>query len=217
MIVAVLPTLDTPGPLARVLAELPSGLAAVVVDDGSRPALPVAARPHTQWVRHDVNRGYGAAQKSGYAAALALGATRVVLLHGDGQYDTAATLALAEALDDADLVLGSRFLDDPGVIPTWRRWGNRALTGLANLRFGTHFSELHTGARAWRAEALRALPLHSWSDDFLFDQQAIVGSLRENLRIAERPVSTRYDDSTRSISFRRSVRYAAGCVRVILA
>ncbi len=216
MIAVVLPTLDTPGPLARVLGELPAEVFAIVVDDGS--ATPVTGtRPNTHWIRHERNRGYGAAQKSGYAAAIAAGATQVVLLHGDGQYDTRATLALADALTNADAALGSRFLSDPNVIPTWRRLGNRFLTGVANLRFGTAFSELHTGARAFKIEALRDLPMEGYSDDFLFDQQVIVGLVRRGRRIEERPVATNYAAGSRSISFLRSLWYALGCLRVILA
>ena len=215
MTYVVLPTLDTPDALARVLAELPAEVPAIVVDDGSR--VPVRSdRPLTTVIRHEVNRGYGAAQKSGFAAALAAGATRLVLLHGDGQYDTAATLALADALTDADLALGSRFLVDPRVIPGWRRLGNRALTGFANLRFGTSFTELHTGARAYSEGALRRLTLADFSDDFVFDQQMIVAALAAGLHIVERPVATRYDDTTRSISLGRSVEYGLGCVRAIV-
>lgn len=216
MIVVVVPTLDTPGPLARVLAELPPTLHVVVVDDGSRPALGETTRARTTWVRHPVNRGYGAAQKSGFAAALAAGATRVVLLHGDGQYQTDSTLALAAALDDADVALGSRFLHDAGAIPAWRRWGNRLLTGAANLRLGTRFSELHTGARAYRAEWLRELPLRDYSDDFVFDQQILVDSIRRKGRIVERPAPTRYDATTRSISPGRSVAYGLACLRLLV-
>ncbi len=216
MLAVVLPTLDTPEALGRVLDELPGGLAAFVVDDGSHvPVEGLRSRPEITWLRHPVNRGYGAAQKSGFAAALAAGATRVVLLHGDGQYETAGTLALAEALDGADAALGSRFLSDPHVIPAWRRWGNRGLTALANARFGTHFSELHTGARAYTAETLRALPLHALSDDFLFDQEVIVHMLRSGRRLVERPVATHYGSGSRSISFGRSVRYGLGCVHAI--
>ncbi len=215
MIAVVLPTLDTPEALARVLTELPADVLAIVVDDGS--AVPVTgSRLHTQWLRHARNRGYGAAQKSGYAAAIAAGATHVVLLHGDGQYDTLATLALVDALADADAALGSRFLSDATVIPAWRRLGNRFLTGVANLRFGTSFSELHTGARAYRIEALQELPLGNYSNDFLFDQQVIVGLLRRQRRIAERAVATHYAAGSRSISFLRSLWYALGCLRVIL-
>lgn len=215
MIAVVVPTLDTPDALHRVLAELPSGVLAVVVDDGSREPIH-SIRGDTCIMRHEANRGYGAAQKSGYAAALAAGASRIVLLHGDGQYNTAATLALAEALGSAEAALGSRFLADPSVIPSWRRIGNRALTGIANLRFGSAFTDLHSGARAFRAETLRSLPLSSFSDDFLFDQQVLIALIRRGAALVERPVATRYDGTTRSISFRRSVRYGLGCVGVIL-
>ncbi len=215
MIAVVLPTLDTSDALHRVLAELPPGMLAIVVDDGSRELIH-STRINTCVVRHERNRGYGAAQKSGYEVALAAGATRIVLLHGDGQYDTAATLALVDALDEAEAALGSRFLVDPSIIPWWRRSGNRVLTGLANLRFRGAFTDLHSGARAFRADTLRSLPLASFSDDFLFDQQVLVALIRRGAKLVERPVATRYDETTRSISFRRSVRYGLGCVSVIL-
>ncbi len=215
MIAVVIPTLDTPRPLARLLAELPAGVVPVVVDDGSDP--PVTVPLGVQLVRHPVNRGYGAAQKSGYAVALAAGADRVVLLHGDGQYHTAQTLALADALEGAAAVIGSRFLADATVIPWWRRAGNRALTSLANARFAAGHTDLHSGARAFRADTLRSLPLPSFSDDFLFDQQLLVSLLRAGVPIAERPVSTRYDEGSRSISPWRSVVYGLGCLGEILA
>jgi glycosyltransferase involved in cell wall biosynthesis len=204
----VIPALDCQATLERVLSEVPEGHMVFVVDDGSDPPL----RAPVRVLRHPVNRGYGAAQKTGYAAALDAGADRVVLLHGDGQYDTADTLDLVTALGTADAALGSRFLADPTVIPGWRRLGNRALTGLANARFGARHSELHTGARAFRAAALRALPLATFSDDYLFDQQVLCGLLRAGARIAERPVRVRYDASVQSISFLRSVTYGLGCV-----
>lgn len=208
----VVPGLDCQASLERVLSELPEGVRVWVVDDGSDPPLraPVAV------LRHERNRGYGAAQKTGYTAALDAGVDRVVLLHGDGQYDTADTLALADALATADAAIGSRFLLDPAVIPGWRRVGNRALTGLANLRYGTRHTELHTGARAFRAEALRRVAFPSFSDDYLFDQQMLCALLRTGARIAERPVRVRYDDTVQSIPFGRSVRYGLGCVREIL-
>ncbi|MFZ5479722.1 MAG: glycosyltransferase family 2 protein [Myxococcota bacterium] len=208
----VIPALNCQATLERVLAEIPEGHLVLVVDDGSREPL----RAPVRVLRHPVNRGYGAAQKTGYAAALDAGAERIVLLHGDGQYDTADTLGLASGLADAEAVLGSRFLSDPRVIPGWRRVGNRALTGLANARFGARHSELHTGARAFRASALRELPLARFSDDYLFDQQVLCGLLRARRRIAERPVRVRYDGTVQSISFGRSVAYGLGCVWEIL-
>ena len=212
MIAVVIPTLDTPAPLARLLSELPDFVAAYVVDDGSREPIVAPVRV----LRHETNRGYGAAQKTGYAAALAEGADRIVMLHGDGQYNTEDTLALAALLDHADAAIGSRFLADPSVIPPWRRWGNRGLTGLANARFGRDHTDLHSGARAFRASTLRKLPLASYSDDFLFDQEVLCGLFREGMTVLEGPVRTHYGDGARSISLRRSVRYGLGCLGVIL-
>ena len=217
MIAVVLPTLDTPGALARVLAELPAGVVAFVVDDGSQePCVATASAAEVRILRHDANRGYGAAQKTGYAAALSAGAEYVVLLHGDGQYDTGDTLALVSALNEAPAALGSRFLADPSVIPLWRRWGNAFLTGTANLRFGTKHTELHSGARAFRASTLAELPFATFSDDFLFDQQLLCALFRRKITVAERPVRAHYDATTRSISPWRSLVYAVGCLGEIL-
>lgn len=211
----VVPARNTHASLPRVLAEVPARLlpGVVVVDDGSTPPL---SAPGVHLVRHATSRGYGGAQKSGYAAALDRGATRIVMLHGDGQYQTDATLMLAALLDDSDLALGSRFLVDDGrSIPGWRRQGNRLLTGLANRRFGVHLSEMHTGARAYRASTLRALPLHDYSDDYAFDMQLIAGVLQRRMRVAEGPVPVRYDPTVQSISFVRSVRYGVACLGAI--
>jgi glycosyltransferase involved in cell wall biosynthesis len=208
----VIPALNCQATLDAVLARIPAGHVVIVVDDGS--AVPLRAPVRT--IRHEHNRGYGAAQKSGYTAALDLGARRVVMVHGDGQYDVGDTLALADALDGADAAIGSRFLADPHVIPGWRRFGNRALTSLANARYGTRHTELHTGARAYTADALRRVGFHRFSDDYLFDQQILCALLRNGQRIAERPVRVSYDATVQSISFRRSVVYGLGCVGEIL-
>jgi glycosyltransferase involved in cell wall biosynthesis len=217
-IAVVLPCYGYQDSLNRVLDELfalrSSGrpMRIYAVDDGSTPAL-VVDRPGVHLLRHPHNKGYGAAQKTGYALALAHGAERVVMLHGDGQYPTEATVALADALDHSDVALGSRFLEHRGEhIPAWRRWGNRFLTSTANARYGVRLSELHTGARAFRASVLLALPLESFSDDFVFDQQVLAGLLARRARFAERPLQARYDDTVSSIGFRRSIRYGLGCL-----
>ncbi|MBL8619221.1 MAG: glycosyltransferase family 2 protein [Deltaproteobacteria bacterium] len=227
-IAVVIPTLDTPGPLARVLAELAdwerrSGreLLPYVVDDGSaRPLALSQPRPaETRLLRHAQNRGYGGAQKTGFAAALARGCGAVVLLHGDGQYATAATVNLALQLEDsgADAMLGSRFLPGPATpIPGWRRLGNRGLTRLANLRFGAQLSELHTGARAYAAARLNALPFDQYSDNYVFDHEVLAALLHSGAHIGEAPVAARYDETVRSIPPLRAVRYGLGCLRTLL-
>jgi glycosyltransferase involved in cell wall biosynthesis len=211
----VVPCYDAHHAVTGLVEALSSEVRAVtvVVDDGSDPPLSLKG---VRVLRHARNRGYGAAQKTGYAEAIQRGAERVVLLHGDAQYPIAETLDLAHALDEADAALGSRFLEHAGRnIPWWRRWGNRFLTGAANARFGVRVSELHSGARAFRTDALRRLPLGSFSDDYVFDQQVLVGLLAAGASIAERPLVASYNGTVQSIGFRRSVKYGLGCLAVI--
>jgi glycosyltransferase involved in cell wall biosynthesis len=206
---------DVQHTLERVLSEVPGDLqpGIFVVDDGSSPPLQA---PGHRVLRHDKNRGYGAAQRTGYAAAMAAGAGDIVLLHGDGQYNTEQVIGLANGLRSADAVLGSRFLEDRGqTIPWWRRLSNRGLTTAANLRFQQRLTDLHTGARAFRTEALAHLPLDRFSDDYVFDQQVLIGLLDLGHSLAEQPMRCSYDDSVQSISFRRSVRYGLGCLWTI--
>jgi glycosyltransferase involved in cell wall biosynthesis len=212
----VIPAHNTQSSLDRVLTELPPHTHAgvIIVDDGS--VTPIVASGF-RVIRHPENRGYGAAQKTGYDAALAMGAERIVLLHGDGQYATKDVLGLVDVLAACDAAIGSRFLN-MGVneIPMWRKLGNRTLTIMANLRFGTDVSELHSGARGFRAETLRRLDYHRFSDDYIFDHQVLASLLDQGANIGERKVHCAYDDTVQSIAVGPSIRYALGVVRTIL-
>ena len=206
----VLPCLGLQASLDVLLDALPDHVMIFVVDDGSPTPLEAA---RGTLLRHPRNRGYGAAQKTGYSAALAAGAERIVLLHGDGQYNVTDTLALAEGLEDADAVLGSRFQrGHVQPVPGWRRIGIRGLTAAANLRFGGRFDDLHNGARAFRAGALRAVDLEALSDDYRFDHQLLCALIRGGAHMVQRPVAMRYGGAVLSISLLRALRYGLGCL-----
>jgi glycosyltransferase involved in cell wall biosynthesis len=214
-IAIVIPVFNTQDALNRVLSEIPESMqdGIIVVDDGSEPAIAVNG---VRLIRHEVNRGYGGAQKSGYDAALEMGAERVILLHGDGQYATEDVLGLSIPLAACDLAIGSRFLNMGGQqIPRWRRWGNRVLTTMANMRYGSRVSELHSGARAFRAETLRSLDYHRFSDDYVFDHQMLAALLSRDARVGERKVRCVYDDQVQSIQPLPAIRYALGVLRTI--
>jgi glycosyltransferase involved in cell wall biosynthesis len=212
----VIPAYNAHQTLDRVLSEIPEALhdGVIVVDDGSSPPLEA---PGFTVLRHDKNQGYGAAQKTGYRAALDAGADRVVLLHGDGQYATADVLGLSVPLAACDAAIGSRFLSmGADQMPTWRRWGNRTLTFLANFRYGTDVSELHSGARAYRAETLRSIDFERFSDDYIFDHQMLATLLQRGATIGERKVRCTYDGTVQSIALGPSIWYALGVIRTII-
>jgi glycosyltransferase involved in cell wall biosynthesis len=148
--------------LEKTYRDIPVGLAdeVLVVDDASRDrTVDVAQRLGLKVFVHPANRRYGGNQKTCYDEALRAGASIVVLLHPDYQYDPSMLTDLAEplAIGQADCTFDSRFANgaDPlkGGMPLYRYVGNRLTTSIENLVLGTRFSELHR----WRRWAIDQL------------------------------------------------------------
>lgn len=214
--VVVMPAFCAELTLEKTVAMLPrDGIDHLLLVDDASPdgtvALAVALGLDVR--RHATNSGYGANQKTCYAEALALGATTVVLLHPDFQYDPVSVPSLIAPIKagEADMTFGSRFADgaDPrrGGMPQYRYVGNRLTTMVENRLLGTHFSEMHSGMRAYTREVLEALPFKQYSDDFAFDTQLLVGAHLRGMRIREVAIPTRYTAESSSISIPRSLRY----------
>jgi 2-polyprenyl-3-methyl-5-hydroxy-6-metoxy-1,4-benzoquinol methylase len=209
--------------VAATLARLPHDFVStvdhiLVSDDASiDETYEVAAdfKSKSTWpltvVRHETNLGYGGNQKAGYAWAESHGLDIVVLLHGDGQY-------APEVIDDivaplvsgaADAVFGSRMMirgaARRGGMPLYKYAGNRILTTFQNKLTGLDLSEWHSGYRAYRVSALADLPLETYSDDFDFDTEIILGLAAAGKRIIEVPIPTYYGDE---ICYVNGVRYA---------
>lgn len=151
---ALVPCLDEAPRVGPVLAGLPAGLPALVVDDGSSDGTAgVAAACGAQVLRHPSPRGVGASLREGYAWALAHGFEAVVVLAGNGKDDPAEVPALLEPLEDgtADLAQGSRWLGAPrplGAMPRYRRVATRLHPLLFGLAVGRHVTDSTNGFRA---------------------------------------------------------------------
>jgi len=192
----------------------------ILVDDasGDSTADLAASLPGVHVFRHERNRGYGGNQKTCYREALALGADIVVMVHPDYQYTPKLIPAMVSLIgnDLYPCVLGSRILGGQALrqgMPWWRYLANRLLTLSQNLMTGAKLSEYHTGYRAFSADLLRSLDLDRYSEDFLFDNQMLLGIIWQRHIIAEVSCPTRYSDDASSINFRRSVIYGLGCLR----
>jgi hypothetical protein len=137
------------------------------------------------------------------------------MLHPDFQYEPAAVPKLVAPLlaGEGDIAFGSRFAQgaDPrdGGMPNYRYWGNRITTWWENLCLGSHFSELHSGMRAYTRSALLRIPYGTYADDFVFDSQLMIDAMRLGLRVAEVPIPTRYTTESSSTSVYASLRYVA--------
>ena len=219
----VLPAYLAVPTIPAVTAEMPEGVAdrALLVDDASPDDTTSVALAHgLDVLRHPVNLGYGASQKSGYLRALLDGADVIVMVHADDQYDPGLVPVMAQPIldGDADMVIGSRLLEDQAIaggMPRWKWIGNRLLTEAENRAFGVRFSEYHTGYRAFSADLLRSIPFLRNSDRFVFDQELFAQVIAHGARVAEIPIPTRYFHEASSVSFTTSVRYGLETLGVL--
>ena len=134
-IVVVLPAYNAERTLEATVRELPDVVDQIIlVDDHSTDeTAALAQRLGLTVVVHEVNRGYGANQKTCYSMALAAGADVVVMVHPDYQYSPLLVTPMAgmAAYGVYDLVLGSRILGGQarrGGMPLYKYFANRALT-----------------------------------------------------------------------------------------
>ncbi len=191
----------------------------ILVDDASSDETVAMARalPEVQVEVHPRNRGYGANQKTCYRLALAAGADIVIMIHPDYQYTPALIPAMASlvATELYPCVLASRILGGGAVrggMPRWKYFSNRFLTFTENLLLKAKLSEYHTGYRAFARQLLQVLPLESYSDDFLFDNQLLADVISRGYPIGEISCITKYFPEASSIGFGASVRYGLGCL-----
>lgn len=212
----VMPAYNAARTVRQTWTAIPKGWVqrVILVDDGSTDdTVEVAKSLDLQVIEHPHNVGYGGNQKTCYLEALRQGADVVVMLHPDGQYDPSLLPDLVRPIlsGEADLVLGSRFLQRGGArrggMPLYKFISNRFLTESENLVLGLRFSELHTGYRAYSREFLNTVPFLRNSNDFVFDTEVIAQAVNFGSRIVEVPVETRYFPDASSASFAQSLVY----------
>lgn len=224
-IAVVLPGLNIATTLERTLADIPKGFAdfLILVDDGSTDgSAELGRRLGCHVFRHAKNRGYGAAQKTGYRESLRLGADVAVMVHPDYQYKPELVPAMAAmvAYGGYDIALGSRLLMRgalAGGMPFWKYVVNRGLTVFENGLMGAGLSEYHTGYRAFSRRVLEELPLAENRNDYVFDNEVLAQAIHFGYPIGEVSCPARYFDGMQTITLKVGIKYGIGCVETASA
>jgi dolichol-phosphate mannosyltransferase len=214
MLAAVIPCFRVKRHVLGVLAAIPPAVDRVyVVDDGCPEGTGSAVEdgcrdPRVRVLRHERNRGVGAATVTGYRAALADGAEIVVRLDGDGQMDPALIPRLVQPIRDgsADYAKGNRFFDLESLraMPRLRLVGNSVLSFASKLSSGYwNVMDPTNGYTAIHAAVLRQLPLDKLATGFFFESDLLfrLGTIRAV--VCDVPMPARYGDEESSLVIRR--------------
>ena len=223
-VVVVMPAYNAAKTLKITYDDLPRGEVGevILVDDASRDeTVKVAKELGLNVYVHGRNYGYGGNQKTCYAEALKAGATIIVMVHPDYQYDPRLLPEMIKPIEEgrADVVFGSRMLGVSAYkqgMPWWKYLANKFLTDAENRAFRLHLSEFHTGYRAYRREVLEAIDFRANSDKFIFDQEIVAQIVAGGFRITEIPVPVRYFPEASSASFIDSTIYGLNILRLLL-
>lgn len=165
----------------------------VVVNDGSRDSTAAVARElDVPVLELCFNLGIGGAVQTGFKYALERGYDAAVQIDSDGQFppDRIASL-VALVLDEGwDMVIGSRYLEEPGYEGSrLRRSGNYILSKIAGVFSRQKVTDATSGFRAYSRRALEYLASY-YPPDYP-EPESIVFLARQGLRIREEPVAMR--------------------------
>jgi dolichol-phosphate mannosyltransferase len=173
----------------------------LVVNDGSTDGTASLLKRHRDIavLTHPQNRGYGAALISAFCYARARDYEVLVTMDCDGQHEPARIPVLLEALHDADIVSGSRYLRDfrqDSQAPADRREINALIATELNDRLGLNLTDAFCGFKAYRREALARL--HITETSWGMPLQLWVQAARQGLRVKEVGVPRLYLDANRA-------------------
>jgi glycosyltransferase involved in cell wall biosynthesis len=196
MIVAGIPAFNEEKTIAKVILLAQRYADVVVVcDDGSQDlTAEISQRLGAIVIRHEKNIGYGAAIQELFKKAKALDADLLLTLDADGQHDPKEIGALLEPIlkDEADIVIGSRFLKDSQTkIPAYRRFGIKLINALSAKTEEGNLSDAQSGFRAYNKKATQSLRLIE--SGMGLSAEVLLKAKGNGLRIKEVPISCRYE------------------------
>ena len=178
------------------------GYNVILVNDGSRDkTLKLAIESKRKYpnqifvVSHVINRGLGAALKTGMVVALNKGAEYIVTFDADGQHEIADIPKVCKPLQDgeADVVIGARPFED---MPISKSFANYIMNALTLIFYGRNVKDSQSGLRAFTAHAADVINIVSRG--YGVSSEFIKEISDKNLRLAEVTITTIYTPETQN-------------------
>jgi len=194
LVVACIPTYNEEKTIGKIVRKALSHVDKVIIcDDGSTDNTAKEAQSSGAYVlKHNRNKGKGAALKTLFQHALQKDADIIVTIDGDGQFlpDEIPKLVTPIVDGTSDIVIGNRFSNN-AEIPKYRKFGNKVLTKVTNIATESTISDTQGGFRAYSKEAINTI--HFSTNGFGADAEIIIDASKKGLRIKERNVKVIYN------------------------
>jgi glycosyltransferase involved in cell wall biosynthesis len=184
--------------IAKIITRLKKITNSIIVcDDGSTDmTLEIAESLGVIVVKHEKNRGYGAAINSIFQKAQEIKSDLLVTFDGDGQHRVEDIENLIEPIKEntADIVIGSRFLKKENNVPNYRKIGIKIITKVTNASMQKKLTDSQSGFRAYNNKVLELI---SPSDVGMgISTEILIKASNKDLRITEVPITISYEGET---------------------
>ena len=165
----------------------------IVVDDGSHDhTAEIAQLAGAIVVKHEKNQGYGAAIKTIFITAQKMDADELVILDADGQHNPCDIPKLLAPIESgADVVIGSRFLEEKSSVPKYRKIGMKILDRATNIAGKISTSDSQSGFRAYSRNAIEKLSIDG--NGMVAGSEILIDAGNSGLVIAEVPIDAKYN------------------------
>jgi glycosyltransferase involved in cell wall biosynthesis len=188
----------------------------LVVDDGSADGTAeVAATAGARVIRHEQNKGKGAALDTGFRKARELNPDVVLTIDADGQHLTQEIQAVAAPvlLGQADIVVGSRYIEKRSDVPLHRVAGHQVFNFLTNQAAGVSVTDSQSGFRAFSRRALQTISFHS--NGFSVESEMQFIARESQLKVMEVPITIKYLDKPKRSVVRHGLMVLNGLLKLI--
>jgi len=188
----------------------------IVVDDGSiDETSQIADCAGATVINHDCNQGKGAALNTGFTAARKFDPQVVVCMDGDGQHNPEEISHLIQPIisREADIVIGSRYLNASQRVPRSRIWGHHLFNLLTRYASGVASSDSQSGFRAFSTQAIEMLSF--CSQDFTVESEMQFLAQEYDLQVMEVPVTIDYSDPPKRSILLHGIRVINGILRLV--
>jgi len=169
----------------------------IVCNDGSNDLTSkIAKELDAIVIDHEKNLGYGSAIKSIFLKAHEINADILVTFDADGQHRIEDINLVLEPIKNniADMVIGSRFLNNNQEIPKYRKIGIKAITKLTNVTGGTKITDSQSGFRAYNKKTLDKIrPQESGMG---ISTEILIKAQKADFKISEVPITILYEGDT---------------------
>lgn len=194
--IVILPAFNEGRFISSILEELISNTDAdiLVIDDGSTDDTYIKVKKRgVRCIRHPVNEGYGKSLNDGFRVAVNNGYLKAVTMDCDAQHEPRLVENFFDELSSADVVSGSRYLNDSPVItdaPKERMIINRIITKKINTFTGYNLTDAFCGFKSYRVECFKKLNLTI--SGYGLPLQIWLQSAKAGLKVKELPVALIY-------------------------